>query len=379
MTPPELFDPLVGPARGWPPTAAMERDMLTEFCRLGTPALVANLRTGVHGLQSEGRVLPVTVNETEYGDAYVCLPHTAYALYAKAELNIVNVGRWRPALHAMADIAGAALRAARINRIVHLNNWMLSTNLHNGWTGADIAAIRTRLVAAFPTHFLAVRSVNRWSDPALADNLLADGWLLLPSRQIYVTDDPARDWAPKRDARQDVRLLSRSVYVLDDMVMFRPGDAARIAALYAQLYLERYSRLNPAFTESFIALAHRSGMLRFTGVRDAEGKLMAVAGCFLRNGVLTTPVLGYDTSRPQCEGLYRIASTLLTRMAIEAGVRLNGSAGAAGFKKLRGARPVLEYTAFYTHHLSPARRATISGLHALLNHVAVPFMQSRGF
>jgi len=320
----------------------------------------------------------VTLNGAEYGDAYVCLPHSAYGLYAKAELDIVDTGPWRPALALLADGAGAVLKAARVNRIVHINNWMLSTNLHNGWTGADIAALRATLTAAYPEHFLAVRSVTTWSDPALAGALRADGWQLVPSRQIYVTDDPARDWLPTRDAKNDLRLLARSPYAVDEMTEFRPGDAARIAELYAQLYLRRYSPLNPAFTAAFMELAQRSGMLRFLGVRDGQGTLMAVAGCFRRGGVLTTPVLGYDTSRPQRDGLYRIACTLLTRLAMQTGARLNGSAGAAGFKMLRGAKPVIEYTAFYARHLPAPRRLTITALETILNRIAVPLMQARG-
>jgi hypothetical protein len=374
----ELFDPRDGPAGGWPADAAWERAYLQAFAAQGSMALIANLRTQVLGLASGGRVFPVTVNEAEYGDAYVCLPHTAYALYAKAELKLVDAGPWAPALGLLAGAAGGVMRAAAVNRIVHLGNWMLSTNLHGGWTGNDIAAIRELLVGRFPGHLLAIRSLNAWSDAALLQRLEADGWALLPARQIYVTDDLARDWASRRNTQRDLKLAAKTPYQLDALETLAPGDAERIAELYGLLYLQRYSALNPAFTAAFIAMTHAAGVFQYAGFRDEAGVLAAVVGCFVRGGVLTTPIVGYDTAQPAACGLYRLASVLFAQIAMARGARLNGSAGAADFKRHRGARPEVEYTAVHAAHLSAPRRAVVAGLERVLTRVAVPLMAERG-
>lgn len=378
MTRSELFDPLGGPHGGWPPGAEPERAYLQAFCAAGAPPLIANLRTRVMGARYGERILPLTINEAEYGDAYVCLPHTAYALYAKAELKIEAVGPAAWPLGLLADGLGALMKGARLNRVVHLDNWMLSTNLHGGWRGQGVSDLRALLVDAFPGRLLAVRSINSWSDPALSQALVADGWRLLPSRQIYVTDDLGRDWAPRRDTRRDLRLLARSSLAVDELATLGPGDAQRIADLYGMLYLGRYSRLNPAFTPAYVEMTHRHRIFDYRGLRDRDGRLAAVVGCFTRDGLLTTPIVGYDTTRPASEGLYRMASVLLAQMALERGARLNGSAGAAGFKRNRGARPVVEYTAYFTRHLSPPRRAVVGGMETLLNRAVVPFMAARG-
>jgi hypothetical protein len=374
---PELFDPADGPASGWPAGATLERAYLEAFAS-GSTAMIANLRTQALGLRCGERIFPVTVNEAEYGDAYVCLPHSAYALYAKAELGIVDVGAWTPALSALASAAGGVMRAGRINRIVHVGNWMLSTNLHGGWAGEELPAIRELLVRRFPHHFLAVRSLNGWSDAALIERFRQDGWGLLPSRQIYVTDDLGRDWAPRRDTRRDLQLLSRTPYEVDPLVTLRPGDSARIAELYAMLYLDRYSTLNPAFTPAFIEMTHREQIFTYRGLRDTDGTLAAVVGCFVCDGVLTTPIVGYDTARPAAEGLYRLASVLFAQIAQTGGLRLNGSAGAADFKRHRGARPIVEYTAYFAGHLTWPRRAMLAGMSRMLTSVAAPLMAERG-
>lgn len=374
----ELFDPRTGPRDGWPVTADADRLYLQSFAQNGSTALIANLRTRIMGLRSGDRIYPVTINEGEYGDAYVCLPHTAYALYAKDELRIIKAGVWTPVLGSLASGIGALLRAARINRIVHVNNYMLSTNLHGGWRGDDIDAIKTLLTERFPDHIIAVRSLNAWSDATLLERFGDAGWDLLPSRQIYVTDDLSSAWASRRDTKRDQSLLSANAHRIDTLQTLRPGDAERIAGLYAMLYLQRYSALNPAFTAAYIDMTHRHGFLHYRGLRSDDGSLCAVVGCFIRSGILTTPIVGYDITQPEHAGLYRMASVLYSQMAVERGLRLNGSAGAATFKRNRGARAVIEYSTYWTKHLSPFRRGVIAMLSAGLNRVAAPMLAEQG-
>ena len=283
-----------------------------------------------------------------------------------------------PALGLVASGAGALLRSARVNRVVHVNNYMLSTNLHGGWSGGDIDAIRDLLVQLYPEHLIAVRSLNDWSDAALWRRFAASRWKMLPSRQIYVTEDVKNEWTPHRDTRRDLALLATVSDRVDRLETLRPGDAERIAQLYAMLYLDRYSVLNPAFTAAYIEMTHDAQFFHYRGLRDADGVLSAVVGCFIRGGVLTTPIVGYDTTRPARDGLYRIASVMLAQMAIEHGCKLNGSAGAASFKRNRGARPVIEYTAYFVGHLSFARRTTFGAIEQVLNKMAVPVMVERG-
>ena len=65
--------------------------------------------------------------------------------------------------------------------------------------------------------------------------------------------------------------------------------------------------------------------------------------------------------------------------ALTAGHRLNGSSGAGHFKRLRGARGVIEYWAMDARHLPMPRRAAIAALAAGLSRWAVPMMQRRGW
>ncbi|MEA3010698.1 MAG: hypothetical protein QOJ91_2390 [Sphingomonadales bacterium] len=355
----------------------MTAAMICEMVSRGAPAMVANVTTRLSAMEVAGRAMPVTLDDGGLGGSYVCSPHSAYVLYARAELDLLKVG-WTayPSRAALAAL-DLVLKAARINRIVHLGNWLLSTNLHDGWRGEGVKAAREALAEAHPDHLIGIRSVDDWSSPGLRETLIADGWILVPSRQIWVVDDLARDWTRRGDHANDRRLVARSPLRISDLEEVEARDARRIAELYARLYVAKYSALNPILTPAFIQASAQTGMMSYRVARDPAGTIMAVAGMWERGGIMTPPVVGYDTARPQSEGLYRIASWMFMAKALEAGWRLHGSAGAAHFKRLRGARGVIEWNAYHAAHLSPARRKAIQALATLLKRFVVPMMVSR--
>jgi hypothetical protein len=153
-------------------------------------------------------------------------------------------------------------------------------------------------------------------------------------------------------------------------------DYSRAAHLYAQLYTHRYSGLNPRYTAKFISEWHRAGLLNLSGVRDAMGELQAIVGIFSVGSTLTAPIVGYNTTLPKKDGLYRLLMAWVAEIALRNDAEINFSAGAAQFKRLRGAVPAMEYSAVYSAHLPPSRRRPITVLKMLAEHIGAPIMRS---
>ena len=116
-------------------------------------------------------------------------------------------------------------------------------------------------------------------------------------------------------------------------------------------------------------------MLTLQGLRSATGELVAVGGRFQYAHTLTQPLLGYDTTRPQSEGLYRLITHIAQRDAKTEGLLFNMSAGAAGFKRNRCAVPAIEFSAVYTRHLSRKRRMAVRCVASILSGVGVPILK----
>lgn len=345
----------------------------------GTPALIANAACEVMLLRAGEVRLPVTIDDGTRGRSYVSSPHSTYVLYPRDEIALMGLGGVRYAAEGVLGLIAGLLRVSRLNRAVHLDNWLLSTNLHGDWQGEGLAGLRETLAARFPDHVTVIRSVDPWTCPALLDAVRADGWTLLPARQVWVTDDLQRDWRPRSHTKADARALRRSGLVLERPARIAPHDAVRIAELYHQLYVARYSAINPRFSPAYIMLSAETGLLDYNLLRNAAGEVMAFAALRCAGGVGTVPLMGYDMARPQEEALYRIASYAAAELALERGLRFHGSAGASQFKRNRGARGQIEYMAVDGRHLAPSRRAALAVLAAGLQRFMVPMLESRGW
>src|SRR5690606_7977406 len=106
-------------------------------------------------------VFPVTINNTEWSNSYVCSPYTAYISYAKeeAKLKIKNTFL-RFILNAFISTLSFYLKKTSINKVVHVNNFMLSTNPYPEWNGISLKELVSFLTKEFPKHAIIFRSLN---------------------------------------------------------------------------------------------------------------------------------------------------------------------------------------------------------------------------
>ncbi|MFJ3058255.1 hypothetical protein [Herbaspirillum sp. NPDC087042] len=338
-----------------------------------TNGFIANLDTDVAVLTHGQAVIPCTINHGPPGDAWVCSPSVTYGAYLAEE-----VDRSLPRLLARPARMLCAwplrmLERAGLDRCVTLNNWMLATNL---FPSLDPAALDEWIAQArqrWPTHAIWLRSLNMCHNREWIAHLVARGFRLLPSRQVYLFDAPGR--GAHANMQRDFRLLRTTPLSAVTSEDFLDADYQRIETLYAMLYMDKYSRFNPRYRESFFRNWHRKGLLEFSGFRDADGVLQAVVGMFAQDGVVTAPVVGYNTALPVSLGLYRLLMARVLELAMQRGWNINFSAGAALFKRLRGGRAEIEYSAVLDSHLGLRHRSTLSAVRYLASHVGVPLMK----
>lgn len=345
------------------------------FARLGTAALIANLDTTVQLHRWGEHLLPVTVNDGTAGTTFVCSPRIGYIDYPLEELTHFPNPRLAPLLRGIVRGVGSVLALCDVERIVQINNWMMSTNLPLPLDPARVCQQTGELAARYPAHLLAMRSLTWRYNAALMTALEQTGWALLPSRQVFLIDDFARECLPRRDFQRDDALWRRGDYRYEELDALGEGDAQRIAALYAMLYLDKYSQLNPAYTPQFVELTHRIGMIRYLVLRDRDGTIQGFGGMHRTSTHATMPLLGYNTAEPQDRGLYRLAFHAGTLYARDHGLRFNMSSGATAFKRNRGASAEMEFTAFYLRHLPAARRMPFALLRTIANRIGMPLLR----
>jgi hypothetical protein len=314
-------------------------------------------------------VLPLTVTDFHPENTFTCSPYSHYISYGGYEeaQRIQN-----PPLEALIKLALHPLawffRQTDFDRVVYVNNWLLSTNLYPALTMEQIQALTEALPRWFPNRAIVFRSVDSFRNPFLAGQLLENHYDMVLSRQVWYQEPAVA--LRKKDAKNDLRLLRQSPAEIVAGHLLENAELRRALELYNFLYLDKYSPYNPQFTEAFLQLCRDESLLHLQALRF-DGQINAVLGFFIRQGAMTTPFFGYDTRLPQSEGLYRILSARLLQEASQRGLLLHASGGVGKFKKTRGGQPVIEYNAVFTGHL-PARRRFPWALVRQIANAAIP-------
>jgi hypothetical protein len=376
----QLFDAATLESLPWPESSdgRYARDYLLPWLKHGSAHLVSNVQTTCFVLVlDESIILPVTLNEREYANSYVCSPYAHYVTYALEELVLIRQTWLRCALALLIRSFGVLCKLSRINRVVHVNNWLLSTNLYPELSGEQIEVVLTFLRQRFPRHAIVFRSLNDNNHAPLLAALRRSGCAMVPSRQVYFMRpaDPSSTRARARWLlKRDLALLEHQGYAVVQAHDLSEQTLPRLIELYNALYLEKYSANNPMFTEAFLRLALARQTLHLVALKKGP-RIDAVLGYFCRNGVMTTPLFGYDTTLAQEIGLYRMLSAVLWHIAREKNHLLHCSSGAAEFKRNRGAVPAIEYSAVYARHLPWSRRLCWRILSVLLEKIGVPLIK----
>ena len=339
--------------------------------------LIANLETKVETLEVAGRIFPLTLNDgSEAHNCYICCPTSAYIDYAMDETrNFAAHPLLQRALNALIGACAPLVRASGLDRQAQVNNWLYSTNPVPLLDRPTIASLRAALTARFPDRAIVIRSLNDIADPATIAALKAEGFRMLAARQVYIFADRSAAPATSNDMKRDRKQLRVTPFERVGNGDFTEADYARAEQLYNMLYLDKYTPLNPHYTARYIAEMHRRGIIGLAGLRRPGGELVAVTGLFENGGTLTQPIVGYDTGLPVGEGLYRMAMALAQDHATARGLFFNMSAGAAEFKRRRGAVAAIEYNAVYAGHLPLRRRMAIRVMETVLALVGIPLLR----
>ncbi len=334
-----------------------------------------NINATLSAIKSNDYHLPVTITTNCNKASWVCSPYTAYVHYAIEEIDRFG-SRWLTwPLQIICRGLGVLVRSAQIDRAITINNWLLSTNLYPAVEHCFFADTIAENCQRFPDHAIWFRSLNGKQNDAHLQALKQLGCVLVPSRQVYFFDFSNVVNRVPVSIRRDRRLRTKTPYRRVGNDGITEADYARIAQLYAQLYLEKYSELNPAYTAKLMREWHHHELLHFVGYRDETGELQAIVGLFAIGTTVTAPIVGYNTALPQKDGLYRLLMIEAIESSRAAGYSLNLSAGAANFKRIRGGEAVIEYSAVYIKHLPWFRRAAVHLLASLCRGIGVPIMK----
>lgn len=328
---------------------------MRALARLGPDGALDNARLDLVALQLTDRALPIVVPE----GAQHCWLTSLAVTYGKAlrdEIDRDQRGALAWLYRGVSWLAEGVLRLTRADQVVYVNHLLFSTSLYGAWTAADLGPALATLRRVFPKRAIVWRSLNAEDNADLLAAMDSHGARRVVSRLVWTLPDPARQWAPRTDAKADRKLVAAGDLSVETPTDLSPEDLLRVIELYEDVYLTKYSRANPAYRPDMLRAAIDSDVLNLQLIRGPEGDIQAFAADHVYERMLSSPMLGHDRSQAASVGLYRVAMSLSVLRALEAGLSVNYSAGAGAFKRHRGAKPALEYMAVFDAHLPLWRR-----------------------
>lgn len=342
-------------------------------------SLIKNLKADMVVIEVGDHDFPLTIPDlNQVGNTWTVSFSSMVLGYGKEELARLPRGK-RLLLSPLLGLLQFLFKGAKADDMIGVENACLSTNLvSQALRQVDLPTLREKIYQHRPGSSLMIRSLNEHDHADFLEKLRRDGWHLLVNRQVYLIDQPEKA-LKKRDSKRDLALLDDPDYRFRRLRKDSPtADFEAVIALYDQLYLEKYSKLSVQFTPLLLREMIAADCLELYLLEDGQAQAKGCLGMIVEDGILTVPILGYDLTATKETALYRRLSIFITDYCAKHQLQQHLSAGAASFKKNRGAIPYLEYTAVYSRHLSLPRRLFWKGLAFLTRTLYAPLLQKNG-
>ncbi|MFN8674718.1 MAG: hypothetical protein U0457_21880 [Candidatus Sericytochromatia bacterium] len=351
---------------------------LEQFIKNGTLNLIDNVDAEMQILMVNDDLFPIILSNPnqKVKNSYVCSPVSHYIDYGKEEIELEL--KDKPFLK---NLSLGGIRAIEnffkkldFEKVVYVNNFLLSTNLYVPFDIDYLKEIRDFLVKKFPDRPIIFRSINDMYNKNIYDKLSSLGFHHVFSRQVYILDPKKEVYKKKESYQKDLKIKRKTKYKWFTENDITPKDYKRIRELYDFLYIDKYSPLNPTFNEEFINQTINNPLFTYK-VLKKDNEIYAVFGYIQRDGVITAPVFGYDTAMPQKDGLYRLTALQILEDALEKNYIVHMSSGVSKFKMHRGAEPSMEYNMVYVDHITKKQRLPWLALEKMTDNIIVPIMR----
>lgn len=352
------------------------RAFFEPLLKEGVQPFISNVQSEIYILHIDALFIPITVNEKEYHNSFVCSMYS-FLLYAEEEMRRHKRHLLRIFLSPCLMLLKLWFRWSKINQQVIVNNFLSSTNLYDHFSPQQASRVSKFLQARFPCHAIVFRSLNAYTEKNLIEALSERGGDLITSRSVYFFDPKYYPLLPSKKRwiiQKDIKLKEQDQIQILQHEDFQLSDATEMKRLYDLLYLEKYSYFNPAFTRRFFESALQDRTFNLCGVRY-NGRLVGFIGLFNMKGILATPFAGYDTKLPANLGLYRLLIASALEESLSSNAIFHMSAGAGHFKRCRGAFQERESMAVFCDHLPIYRRFIWKILRTLFNEIGARMLK----
>ena len=342
----------------WPATdhANFIRRLMVPMMQEGISRYVRNIDGEIFMLLMGSQVVPLLSLHTHKCQSMILSPTDLYVDALAYEFGTQKARLLRGFYGLLKIILRPLLGICSFNRVVFVNAMPLSTAFYPPMSRREITTLSRFIKQRFPDSTIVWRNIDDYDgDFALGKDLKACDYRLVYARPTYGIDTRNPQFRETNALKNDLRLAANTSYTKGGWELVNEEDIPRIASLFHQLYVDKYTPVNPIYTEDFFRLIWRERLFDPLILRK-KGRIDGFIAHYVNEGRITDPFLGHDLALPRSSGVYRILTASVYQKARQQGLIVNYSAGVGQFKRLRGFRMTIEYQAVYHSHLAWYRR-----------------------
>lgn len=349
------------------------KKFLEPIIREGVTHFVDNIETQMGVLIVEDQVFPITINDSQYTNSFVCSPYTHYVSYASVVLDKLKNPFLKKTVETFLKVYESLMKQGKINKVIIVNNWLFTTNPIPKISPAALKKINSFLNGLFPNHAIVFRSITKSTCEECYDALKNNGYNLIASRYMYLLDGANDSVFKTRIFKSDLKFFQESPFTVVKSDEINDADIPKLQELYNALYIKKYSVLNPQFNPRFFRHLIKNQLLNFRIAKENDQYVGIVAYTCQDKQMIST-IFGYEPGENK-KGVYRYLSTILLLEAKKHQAMFNQSAGGSFYKKIRRAEGEMEYSAVYIKHLPFFRKVPWWILKALNNTFGKRYMK----
>lgn len=317
----------------------------------GPSYYIDNLTSEMGLIVVNDKMIPFTIN-SKLASCYLVSVSAIVNSYVKLELGLEGKSGWRSMLCSAIDLANPLLRLTQVDRVVFINDWLLSTNPTIRLTDDEMYGVIESMAREYPSYSLIFKSLKILDDGTPDKVRPSNGYGMFEYKSNFCIYPKAKK---TRNNASDLALLRKTKYQLQELKVAREEDLACFVSLYTALYFGRYSKASPRLNQEWFRHTINSGLFRCMVLRDGIN-IIGFSFQLICQDQLISSYIGYDVSLPTKDGVYRLLMLSGLLKAKEEGLVYNMSGsgrwpGVSTFKRQRGAVLKQQYGAHYSAHL----------------------------
>ena len=187
--------------------------LLQMLVKNGLDLFIDNCNAQIAILEYENNYLPLVIAGNDKNQTYLTSLISSYIGYPKYILknSIVNI---------LFSFLNKILNWSSIDKVVYVNHWLLSTNIHYDLLTEQINEITKFIKQNFPDYAICFRNVAKETNETLFSSLLNNKYKFIINRCSYYIDNKYFEKVYKKQSlKKDLSLYRKKNYQISDKIV----------------------------------------------------------------------------------------------------------------------------------------------------------------